>query len=222
VALPEPAGDAELCELVGQILSEPLDRSRPLWQLALVEGLGGGRTALVAKMHHALVDDIATVDVSTVILDRTPEGLEIPSPEERAPAAGGLAARLDALTRIASAQLDLPRRLAREAVSRTADPRSYARQMHDAAAVVAELAHLRPQAPPTRLNQGIGRERRWAVARCRLDEVKAIGRAAGATLNDVLLTVVALMLSGPAGRRRARPRRGARPGLRPDRGGASR
>ena len=67
LALPSPGEDAELCEVVGHILSEPLDRSRPLWQMQLVEGLAGGRTALVAKMHHALVDGLAAVDVSTVI-----------------------------------------------------------------------------------------------------------------------------------------------------------
>ena len=77
VALPSPGGDAELCELVGQILSEPLDRSRPLWQMYVIEGAAGGRTALVAKMHHALVDGLAAVDVSTVILDPTKEGLDI-------------------------------------------------------------------------------------------------------------------------------------------------
>lgn len=52
-ALPSPGGDAELCELVGQVLSERLDRARPLWQIVVVEGLAGGRSALVAKMHHA-------------------------------------------------------------------------------------------------------------------------------------------------------------------------
>ena len=72
VGLPAPGGDAELCELVGHLLSEPLDRARPLWQLTVVEGLAGGRTALVAKMHHALVDGVAAVDVSIVILDPTP------------------------------------------------------------------------------------------------------------------------------------------------------
>ena len=199
VALPAPGGDAELCELVGQILSEPLDRARPLWQMYLVEGLAGGRAALVAKMHHALVDGLAAVDVSTVILDPTPEGLAIEAPAPSEPAERRRATRLDQLTRIASAQLELPRQLARDTVSRTLDPRSYARQVRGAAAVVGELAKLRPQAPPTRLNTAIGRGRRFALARARLEDVKAVRRATGATVNDVLLGCVALMLSSYLG-----------------------
>ncbi len=195
VALPAPGGDAELCELTGHILSEPLDRSRPLWQLTMVEGLPRNRTALIAKMHHALVDGLAAVDVSTVILDPTPEGLDIPAPEPKAPAERRRAQRLDQLSRIAAGQLNLPRTLAREAMSRTLDPRSYARQMKSAAGVVGELARVRPQAPQTRLNAEIGRERRFALARARLDEIKAVGRVAGGTVNDVVLTTVALMLS---------------------------
>ncbi len=195
VALPSPGGDRELCEVAGQILSQPLDRARPLWQLTVVEGLPRGRTGLVAKMHHALADGLAAVDVSTVILDPSPEGLDIPPPEPREPPDRRVTARLDQLTRIASAQVELPRKLAREAVARTVDPRSYARQVRSAAGVVGELARVRPQAPETRLNAEIGRERRFALARCRLDDVKAIRRTTGATVNDVLLTIVALMLS---------------------------
>ena len=195
VALPAPGGDAELCELAGHILSEPLDRSRPLWQLTVVEGLPRRRTAIIAKMHHALVDGLAAVDVSTVILDPTPEGLDIPPPEPKAPAEKRKAQRIDQLTRIASSQLNLPRKLARDAVTRTLDPRSYARQVRGAAGVVGELARVRPQAPATRLNAEIGRERRFAMARARLDDVKAVGKVAGGTVNDVLLTAVALMLS---------------------------
>ncbi len=195
MAIPAPGRDAELCELAGQILSEPLDRARPLWQLTVIEGLARGRTAIVAKMHHALVDGLAAVDVSTVILDPTREGLEIAPPEPRDAPEERRATGLDQLTRLASAQLDLPRRLAREAVARTSDPRTYARQMRSAAGLVGELAKSRPQAPETRLNAQIGRERRLALARCRLDDVKAVRRATGATVNDVLLTAVALMLS---------------------------
>ena len=209
-ALPPPGGDAELCELVGETMSERLDRSRPLWQITVVEGLAGGRTALVAKMHHALVDGMAAVDVSTVILDPTPEGLELPPPPVEPE--GRRAYRVEQLAGLAATQLDLPRRLAREAVSRafTLDPQDAARQIRGAAGVVGELARIRPQAPRSRLNAEIGRERLFAVARARLDEVKAIRRATGATVNDVLLAAVALMLSEYLGDGRAGERRGAR------------
>lgn len=200
-ALPAPGGDAELCELVGHLMSEQLDRERPLWQLVVVEGLEGGRSALVAKMHHALVDGVAAVDVSTVVLDPTPEGLDLPPPEPRAAPEAGRAARAEQLGRLAAAQLAVPRRLARETIGRALamDPRAAARQARDAAGVVAELTRVRPQAPDTRLNRSIGRERLFAVARASLDDVKAIRRAADATVNDVLLGVVSLALSGYLG-----------------------
>jgi diacylglycerol O-acyltransferase / wax synthase len=196
-ALPAPGGDTELCELVGQVMSEPLDRSRPLWQLLVIEGLARGRTALLARMHHALVDGIAAVDVSTVILDPSPEPLELPPPPEREEAEPRRARRIEQLGRLAAAQLDAPRKLARETVSRTLtlDPRAAARQMRGAASVLGELARVRPTAPDTRLNAEIGRERLFAMARGGLDDVKAVRRVAGATVNDVLLAAVAMMLS---------------------------
>lgn len=194
-ALPAPGGDAELCELVGQLMSEPLDRARPLWQLTVVEGLAGDRTALVAKMHHALVDGVAAVDVSTVILDPGPEPLELePPPGERE---RGPADRVEQLARIAASQLHVPRRLARGAVSRAfaLDPLDARAQIRGAAGVLSELARIRPQAPRTRVNVEIGRERLFALARAKLDDVKAVRRAAGVTVNDVLLAAAALMLS---------------------------
>ena len=196
VALPAPGGGTELCELVAHALSERLDRSRPLWQLLVVEGLADGRSALVAKMHHALVDGIAAVDVSTVILDPNSDGLELPAPErDEVPARRE--ARIEQLGRLAAAQLEVPRRLARETVARTLalDPRAAARQMRTAADVLGELAKVRPTAPATRLNAEIGADRLFALARASLDEVKAVRHAAGATVNDVLLAAVALMLS---------------------------
>jgi WS/DGAT/MGAT family acyltransferase len=196
MAVPAPGGDAELCELVGQLMSERLDRSRPLWQVIVAEGLAGGRTALIAKMHHSLVDGIAAVDVSTVILDPTPEGLELPPPDD-AGTEERRAARVEQLTRRAVAQFQLPRRLAQEAVVRALrlDPWDAARQARSALGVLSELARTRPQAPKTRINVGIGRDRLFATARGRLNAVKEVGRAANATVNDVLLTAVALMLS---------------------------
>ena len=83
VALPRPGATAQLRELVGRVMSEPLDLERPLWQLYLVEGLEGGRHAYISKTHHALVDGVSAVDVGTIILDPNPEGTEMPIPEER-------------------------------------------------------------------------------------------------------------------------------------------
>ncbi len=82
-ALPRPGGMGELRELVGRVMSEPLDLTRPLWQLYLIEGLEDGRHAYISKTHHALVDGVAAVDVGTIILDASPEGTEMEITEER-------------------------------------------------------------------------------------------------------------------------------------------
>jgi diacylglycerol O-acyltransferase len=76
--LPAPGGDEELGRLVGREMSRRLDRARPLWELLVVEGLANDRAALIPRMHHALVDGVATVDIGTVLLDPTPEPLDLP------------------------------------------------------------------------------------------------------------------------------------------------
>jgi WS/DGAT/MGAT family acyltransferase len=142
-------------------------------------------------MHHALVDGIAAVDVSTVLLDPSPEPLELPSPET--PETPG---RIEALARVTGARLHVPRSLARQMARRALgfDPRAAAREMRDAAGVAGELARIRPTAPDTRLNGQIGSDRVYSIGRARLEDVKAVRSATGATVNDVLLTAVALML----------------------------
>ena len=80
VAIPAPGGDTELRDLVGQVMSEPLDQSRPLWQLYLVErcGAGGERGfAAISKTHHALVDGVSAIDVGAIILDPDPAGTDL-------------------------------------------------------------------------------------------------------------------------------------------------
>jgi diacylglycerol O-acyltransferase len=203
-ALPAPGGGPELCELIGEVMSEPLDRARPLWQLLVVEGLERGRTALVAKMHHALVDGVAAVDVSTVILDPTPEELELPPPPPREPEEPRRTRRIEQLGRLAAAQLQAPRQLARDTVSRalSLDPRAAAREMRGAASMLAELARMRPTAPATRLNTEIGRERLFAVARARLEAMKAVRRDWKPVMDDraalrLTLEKVIRAVSGP-------------------------
>ena len=80
VPWPEPGGDAELCRVMGEAMSDRLDRSHPLWEIVVVDSPTRGRTALVVKMHHALVDGIAAIGVGTIIFDPTPEPLDLPPP----------------------------------------------------------------------------------------------------------------------------------------------
>ena len=84
-ALPRPGTDAQLRELVARVQSRPLDRTRPLWEMYLVEGLSDGRFAIITKTHHAMVDGIGAVDIGQVILDTSPDAAGAP--------AGHLAAR---------------------------------------------------------------------------------------------------------------------------------
>ncbi len=80
-ALPRPADDAALKQLAGRLFSQRLDRSKPLWEFWLVQHMAGGRFALIAKTHHALVDGVSGVDITTVLFDTAPE----PVPVRRAP-----------------------------------------------------------------------------------------------------------------------------------------
>jgi diacylglycerol O-acyltransferase / wax synthase len=207
-SLPAPGDPDALGELVGQELSRRLDRSRPLWELTVVEGLAGGeRVALLAKMHHALVDGIAAVDVGTVLLDPTPEPLELPVPD--GPWEARPYNRARDLARLSLEPMVRGQRLLAEGAQRAlaaTDPRRAAADLRRATDLVAELARTRPQAPMTPLNRPIGPNRRYVTARVGLAELKGAAKAHGATVNDAILAVVAgalrryLAVDPPAGR----------------------
>ena len=192
-ALPAP-GDAGLAELVGQEMSRRLDRSRPLWELTVIDGLGDGRTALLAKMHHALVDGVAAVDIGTVLLDPTAEPLEIPAPDEPWEPRGHDRARH--LARLAATPVVRAQKLLLDSASRALapDPRRAANDLRGATELLVQLARTRPSAPPTPLNAGLGPNRRFALQTVPLADLKVAGKAAGGTVNDALLAAVAGML----------------------------
>lgn len=185
---------ADVDRLVGNEMSRRLDRSRPLWEMSLVDRLGGGRVALVPKMHHALVDGVAAVDIGTVLLDPSPEPMDL-SPD--APWQPQPYDRRRHLARLAAAPVLGAQRLFVQSAERalTADPRRAATDLRKAGELVAELARNRPQAPMTFLNRGIGPNRRYARARVGLTALKAAARARGATVNDAILAAVAGMLA---------------------------
>lgn len=209
------ASTDDLAGFVGQEMSRRLDRSRPLWELSVVEGLPGGegaplgpgRMALVPKMHHALVDGVAAVDVGTVLLDPTPEPLDLRPDEAWKPVAYD---RGRHLARLAATPIVRTQRLLLDSAQRAlgaTDPRRAAADLRQATELLTELARTRPQAPMTFLNTGTGPNRRYATARAELAGLKAAGRAAGGTVNDAILAVVAGMLSRLLDQAGERPRR---------------
>jgi diacylglycerol O-acyltransferase / wax synthase len=188
-ALPRPGDEEQLKLLSGRIMSQQLDREKPLWELLIVEGLeGGDRFALVSKIHHAMVDGISTVDLLTEILTPEPTraftkaGTWVPRP---APSRWELF-RAEMLRR-ARVPLDAALRL-RETVARAEDLRSNLQTMARAAGDVLRKSVRRVSSTP--LNQPIGPHRRFDWLRIDLAELKAVRRALGGSVNDIVLATV--------------------------------
>jgi diacylglycerol O-acyltransferase len=188
-ALPRPGTDEQLRELVGRLMSRRLDRNRPLWEMYLVEGLSGGRIAVVTKTHHAMVDGAGAVDLTQVILDdaRTPTELEndlwMPRPE---PGAVGLVA--DAVSELIRRPTEVVDTLRLGLM----DARATANKVAGTAVglFAAARSAARP-APDSLLNAEIGEQRRFGTARTDLVDYKAVRKAHGGTVNDVVLATVA-------------------------------
>jgi diacylglycerol O-acyltransferase len=195
-SLPAPGTDAELGALVGQQFSHRLDRSRPLWEATFIEGLNGGRTALLMKVHHALVDGMAAIGLAALVLDPSEEPLEVaPAESEWEPRRYD---RRRHVARLASRPLSMAPRLMADSMQRALDPdpRRAAAELRRTTELALELARARPSAPMTPLNHTISPNRRFALASGDLAAVKRVARAAEATVNDALLAVVAGMLRG--------------------------
>jgi diacylglycerol O-acyltransferase / wax synthase len=194
VSLPEPGGETELGSLVGREFSHRLDRSRPLWEATLIEGMHDGRKGLLMKVHHAIVDGMAAIGMAALVLDPSEESLEIPAPEQEwAPRQHDMRRHV---ARLARRPLARAPRLMVEGMLRALDPdpRRAATDLRRATEVALELARARPQAPMTPLNRPISPNRRYAVAHTDLATVKQAGRRAQGTVNDAILAIVAGML----------------------------
>ncbi len=190
-ALPRPGGDEELKRLAGRVFSQSLDRSKPLWELWLVEGLADGRFALLTKTHHALVDGISGVDIMTVLFDTSPDPAPVAPPEhEWVPRPPPSDAQLlaDALLERAT----VPGELARGVRAAFRGPRQLAERVGEALVGVGAMAWAGlGAAPPSPFNVRIGPHRRFTWVRADLAELKAIKNALGGTVNDVVLSAVA-------------------------------
>ncbi|MGI8729618.1 MAG: WS/DGAT/MGAT family O-acyltransferase [Solirubrobacteraceae bacterium] len=189
--LPAPGDEEELKVLAGRAFAHALDRTKPLWELWLVDRLQGGGFALVAKSHHALVDGISAVDITQVLFDAEPDSPP-PEPAERPWFARPLptpaqllsdaiierATHPQALAHGARAALEIPRQLVDRARDRLSD------------SGILPFAARSP-APQTPLNAKVGPHRRYTWVDAELSELQAIKDSLGCTVNDVVLAVVA-------------------------------
>ncbi len=192
-ALPKPGSDVQLHDLVARLLSRPLDRSRPLWEMYLVEGLARGRIAVITKTHQAMVDGVSALEIGQVILDvtarprETQEALWMPQPE---PSGVQLiaAAMAEAVQRPGEA-VDTVRWAVRDAAATVGKVVTAVGGAADA--VQGVLRTAASPAPTSPLNVAISRQRRFAVAKTRLQDYRLVRTAYGCTVNDVVLAVVA-------------------------------
>jgi len=187
-ALPPPGDDAAFCRFMGRIMSQPLDRERPLWEAWLVEGLEGGQWGFVFKLHHCMVDGVAGVGLLGVTLDLEPDAaIGSPQPWAPRPEPPGALKVLDAWGGLASNLLAM----AREIPASVAHPVATARTAFGTAAgAVRFLERLAPNRPLS-IEGPIGPHRSWAHSSASLAEVKTIRSAFGGTVNDVVLAAVA-------------------------------
>lgn len=180
-SIPAPGGDAELAATVARIVSVPLERSRPLWEMWTLDGLAGGRVAVLAKIHHAAIDGSTGAELLVTVLDLAPE-VAVHEPTttwvpEPVPSDTDLLA--DAARSLAGRPVDL------------------VRSVRDTIGTGLDIARRRGQATPpppfaaprTSFNRSLTRSRTIAWTDLPLDEVKAVKTATGTTVNDVVLTV---------------------------------
>ncbi len=212
-ALPAPGDWHQLCNLTARIFSQQLDRSKPLWEMWLIEGLspeidsptrragrdGGGRNgsargerfALISKTHHSLIDGIAGVDLATVLFDLSPDPPPVrhsgrPWSPHREPGT------LELLAAAAKGVVRAGAEVVVGAADALAHPDRAFATAREAAEGVGEIvwAVLNP-APATPLNVDIGPHRRFAGVGAALEDFKIVKNAFGCTVNDVVLAVVA-------------------------------
>ena len=185
IGAPAPGGDRELAELAGAIASTPLDRSRPLWELYVVENLADGNIGVITKMHHCAVDGVSGAELMVNLFDLEPTGRDLEPPEAREPEPIPSDAEMvrHALASLARRQLALVPLLGTTArtvgrlVSRHRDP--------DAVVGAVPLT-----APKTPWNAAITPHRLLSFTRVPLGDVKRVKNAVGCTVNDVVLALM--------------------------------
>jgi diacylglycerol O-acyltransferase len=179
-ALPNPGRIRELLALVSRLHATLLDRSRPLWEAHLIEGLNDGRYAVYTKMHHALMDGVSAAKLLERSLTTDPDRRDVPPPWAPRPrpnakkGGSGLLAIPKAAAELASDAIGLGPAVIKRAAEQ---------------ALRQQMAVLPLQAPRSMFNVAITGSRRFAAQSWPMDRFRAVAKASGSTLNDVLLAV---------------------------------
>jgi WS/DGAT/MGAT family acyltransferase len=194
-ALPSPGSEDQLRRLTGRVFSQQLDRSKPLWELWLVQGLERNRFALLSKTHHALVDGVSGVDIATVLFDVKP--VPEPAQAERDWVPRRVPSTTELLARGASDLAETPLRLGGRVLNAIQHPEPALRRVADSLEALGEVAwNFANPAPDVPLNVEIGSHRRFVWTRSDLATFKRIKDALGGTVNDVVLAAVTGALRG--------------------------
>jgi WS/DGAT/MGAT family acyltransferase len=189
-SLPEPGSEHQLRILAARIFSQQLDRSKPLWEIWLVEGLKGGRFAIIGKTHHAMVDGVSGVDITTVLYDLEKDPAETPVEQEPwvpDPEPNGAQLMAESLVE----RVIDPREVARGLRRIVRGPRRAFRRAADAAIAAGTFAWTGIAAPSSPFNFEVGSHRRFAWVRASLADIKHVKNELGGTVNDVILAAVA-------------------------------
>lgn len=201
IAVPPPGTPQQLSELVARIVARPLDRSRPLWELYMIEGLQEGYVAQLTKVHHCAVDGVSGTEILTTLLDLAPEPRKI-DPPRRSWRPEPEPTQVEMLARTAWGLLGAPRkvwRLQREVIRHLPDfAASLGVQSLPGQGLIDRVIGRRPtpmmseaptKAPRMSFNGSITPHRRFAFGSISLEEVKEIKNALGVTVNDVVMAI---------------------------------
>ena len=192
IGVPSPGGAKEVGEVCGMLLSSQLDRSRPLWEIWVLEGLAGGRTGILMKYHHCLLDGLAGAGLATALLDLEPDadGPLVPFPSAEESTAGDVDP-LDLLGGIASRWVTAPLSYGRYGVGLAAKGATMlARMVRD------DSTRTVLRGPRTSLNEAVGHRRQLAFASVAMADVRRLKDAHGVKVNDVVLALCGTALRG--------------------------
>jgi diacylglycerol O-acyltransferase len=184
-----PGGRQDLLDLAAELFETPLDRSRPLWELSVVDGLADGRVGLIEKVHHALIDGVSGIELAAALFDAAPDHRpETPVPTEAAPAPGAMRRLVDALAEQAGDPITWAQRTANTLWT---NPGELVERASQVAAAVGDMVDPSSRTSAAPFNRPIGRRRILRDTVLDLGLVDRVRHAAGATVNDVVLACVA-------------------------------